>query len=705
MSYPVPSDYLERVYAGVLGKLVGVYIGRPFENWTHQQILAELGHINYYVHEKLGMPLVVVDDDVSGTFTFVRALQEHGVSPELSSEQIGRTWLNTVIEKRSIFWWGGRGISTEHTAYLNLKSGISAPKSGAIATNGQTLAEQIGAQIFIDGWALIAPARPDLAAKLAAAAGFVSHDGEAVYAAQLWAAMEAEAFVSKDVNHLFDIGLQYIPADCKIAHLIADVRAWAAQDKDWLKTRQRIEDNYGYDKFHGICHVIPNHGIMALAMLYGGHDFHEAMHIVNTSGWDTDCNAGNVGCLVAIMHGLTGFQNGPDWLGPLADRAIISSADGGYSINNAARIAIDLANTGFQLAKQSVPAAPKDGAQFHFTLPGSVQGFRASTPRTKIAQSVDSTGVPGLLIHFESPKTEDGLVEVVTDTFISKEILEGRASYELMASPLIYPGQELKATIRADESTTSQLKAQLRLKVYSSKNQLINFDSPAAILEPGKPHTLRWTIPDTMDSQPIQAVGIVLSSTDKPPAAGVVWLQSLQWSGTPNLILRRPKNGPGDFWHRAWVKSATSFHTWSYGPSFLIGHDHGEGIITQGTREWIDYTFEVDDFILNLGPAAGLVVRFQGLNRYYAMMFVENERVILLKAFDGQRTELASAPFPWKLDDSFRVVVTVQGPHIKARVRETELAACDEQYKGGGVGLIVIDGSVSAERMKVGPAV
>ena len=31
----LPSDYLERVYAGVLGKIIGVYLGRPFEGWTH----------------------------------------------------------------------------------------------------------------------------------------------------------------------------------------------------------------------------------------------------------------------------------------------------------------------------------------------------------------------------------------------------------------------------------------------------------------------------------------------------------------------------------------------------------------------------------------------------------------------------------------------------------------------------------------------
>ena len=49
----VPADYLERVYAGVLGKLIGVYLGRPFEGWTYQRIMKELGPIEYYVHDRL----------------------------------------------------------------------------------------------------------------------------------------------------------------------------------------------------------------------------------------------------------------------------------------------------------------------------------------------------------------------------------------------------------------------------------------------------------------------------------------------------------------------------------------------------------------------------------------------------------------------------------------------------------------------------
>ena len=76
----LPTDYMERVYAGVLGKIIGVYLGRPFEGWHYEPIMEHLGEINYYVHEQFGAPLVVPDDDISGTFTFLRALPDNGNS-------------------------------------------------------------------------------------------------------------------------------------------------------------------------------------------------------------------------------------------------------------------------------------------------------------------------------------------------------------------------------------------------------------------------------------------------------------------------------------------------------------------------------------------------------------------------------------------------------------------------------------------------
>jgi ADP-ribosylglycohydrolase len=208
---PLPPDYVERVYAGVLGKLIGVYLGRPFEGWPYERIRSQLGEIWYYVHTRRDMPfnthtLVVTDDDVTGMFTFLRALSDYGCAELPSAEQIGQTWLNYIIEGRTILWWGGLGRSTEHTAYLRLKRGISAPASGSVALNGRIIAEQIGAQIFIDGWAMVAPGDPALAAELARRAASVSHDGVAIHGAQLLAAMQAQAFVEHDTGRLLDCG-------------------------------------------------------------------------------------------------------------------------------------------------------------------------------------------------------------------------------------------------------------------------------------------------------------------------------------------------------------------------------------------------------------------------------------------------------------------------------------------------------------------
>ena len=351
----LPADYLERAYAAVLGKLIGVYLGRPFENWTYRRIVEELGEIEYYVHDRLDCPLIVTDDDIAGTFTFIRALEDHGARPDISSREIGQTWLNYIVEQRAILWWGGAGNSTEHTAWLNLKRGVEAPASGSIALNGKAVAEQIGAQIFIDGWAIVAAGDPALAARLAEQAARVSHDGAAVDAAKLWAAMEAEAFVSRDIDHLIDVGLRQIAVDSPIAKLIADVRRWRSQFADWRDTRREIETHYGYDKHPGNCHVIPNHALMIMAALYAPDDFSRAETIVCTSGWDTDCNAGNVGCLLGAMLGLDGIEGTHDWRGPVADRMLISSADGGGAINDAVRVTYRLVDLGRRLA--GLPAA------------------------------------------------------------------------------------------------------------------------------------------------------------------------------------------------------------------------------------------------------------------------------------------------------------------------------------------------------------
>ncbi len=259
------TSYDSQVYAGVLGKIIGVFLGCPFEGWEKERIEEKWGVVDHYVHEDVGRPLVVPDDDIAGTLTFVRALEDSGLYADTPEEFFGKTWLNYLIENKTILWWGGMGLSTENTAYLRLKAGVPSPQSGSIELNGKTVAEQIGAQIFIDGFGLVCPGRPDLAARLAKKAARVSHDGEAVHAAMVVAAMEAAAFEEKDMERLLDLGVSFIPQDSLIARLHRDVRSWCKEDGDWRKTYQRIRQTYGYDTYGGNCHVVSNHALMVMA--------------------------------------------------------------------------------------------------------------------------------------------------------------------------------------------------------------------------------------------------------------------------------------------------------------------------------------------------------------------------------------------------------------------------------------------------------
>ena len=275
--------YEEKVYAGVLGKIIGVYLGRPFEGWTYERIMEKLGPINYYVNEKLQVPLVVTDDDITGTFAFLRALSDYGNDPNISAKQIGQTWLNNIIERETILWWGGVGNSTEHTAFQNLKNGIHAPDSGSTKLNGKIIAEQIGSQIFIDGWAMVSPGDPEKAAALAGRAASVSHDGEAIYGAQVIAALEAQAFVEKDINKLIEVAKNLIPKNSIIYQLISDIQDWRSGNSDWEQAREKIAAKYGYDKFLGNCHMVPNHALIIMSLLYGDDNFQKTLMIVNTA--------------------------------------------------------------------------------------------------------------------------------------------------------------------------------------------------------------------------------------------------------------------------------------------------------------------------------------------------------------------------------------------------------------------------------------
>lgn len=695
----LPPDYHERVYAGVLGKLIGVYLGRPFEGWTHERIERELGEVDRYVNERFGLPLVVTDDDLSGTFTFLRALADHGHTPDLTPAQIGETWLNYIVENRAVLWWGGVGLSTEQTAFLHLKEGVPPPRSGSRELNGDLASQQIGAQIFIDGWGMVAPGNPDLAARLAGRAASVSHDGEAVYAAQALAAMEAQAFVEPDLGHLLDTALGVIPVTSTIARLIQDLRAWRAEEADWRRALARIHKHYGYDRYGGVCHVVPNHALVLLGLLYGDGDFRRSLTIVNTSGWDTDCNSGNLGCLLGIRGGLGVFEGEVDWRGPVGDRLYLPSADGGRSITDALTEAGHVVRAGRALA--GAPAAePKGGARFHFSQPGSVQGFAvagAGGAPSAALENVAWRGERVLAVRWRDLAPGAG-VRAATPTFISPDALQ-MPGYELLACPTLYPGQIVRAGLAADETNTGPTTARLSVGVYTAGPRLERLYGPEVKMGPGTTAETTWRVPDS-GGQPVAEVGVEFTCQGAD-LSGSAYLRSLGWDGAPEVSLRRPE-GRRSVWRRAWVDAVDHWDA-MWPEAYRIAQDRGRGLLIQGAREWRDYRVSAtlrSDF----AAAYGLAARVQGLRRYYALLLGPPGVVRLVKVCGGERV-LAQAEVGARAGER-GFTLELDGARLRAFLDGELLFEVRDDHApldGGGVALLVEEGMLACDEVQVHP--
>jgi len=693
-------DYEKQVYAGVLGKVIGVYMGRPFEGWWKDALVERWGQVDRYVHEDVGKPLVVPDDDISGTLTFVRALEDSGLYADTPTEFFGDTWLNYLIEGKTVLWWGGLGHSTEHTAYLRLKHGLRAPHSGAIATNGHTVAEQIGAQIFIDAFGMVAPGNPELAASLARRSASVSHDGEAVQAAVVVAGMVSAAFAEKDMGRLLDTAIGLIPADSLIAQVHRDVRAWCAEDRDWHKTYARVNERYGYRLYGGNCHVIPNHAVMVMAWCYAPNDFHAAQTLINTAGWDTDCNAANVGSVMGLVVGLDRLCERYDFRTPMADRIILPTAEGTRGVTDCLTEAAHIARIGRRVMGWPDLAPAKGGAWQHFSLPGAVHGYQPEGQRfdTRGAATVSSAVLPGgsglgLRVDFE---TSAGRVARASTPVLPPDQQGG---YGIQATPRVYPGMTLRAACVAG-ALQGEPSARLFVRFAVAEGDGRMVSGEAVRLAPGNPCALVLTVPPG-DGMPVREVGIEVIS---PAAArGALHCDRVVLEGTPALAWR---NGPplvrGAF--PGWIADADLVRGSFSDDREVVCHagkNEGRGILVTGTTDWCDYSFSARVKI-HLADRAGILVRYQGLQRYLALVQTR-DRLQLVRRWYGSDTVLAEAPSAWDLDELHELRLVCRGPRITGSCDGTVVLEAEERTLArGGAGFVFERGLMGFRDVVVG---
>ena len=674
--------YRERVYAGWIGKCAGVRLGAPVENWTYARIRDAIGEIDGFLPLQPGK-VFKPDDDTAFPLVLIRALERYGEG--VTSQQIGETYLNYLGDQHGTLWWGGYGISSEHTAYMNLAAGIDPPLSGSTAFNGVMLSEQIGGQIFSDIWGLVAPGDPQKAADLAERASRVSHDGEAVYGGRFIAALVSLAFVTKEgeLDKLIEEALQYIPSESGYAHGVrAVITLWKEHPDDWRTAFEGISSEYGYDRYPGEVPIIPNACVVVLALLYGGGDFSQALCIGTMAGWDTDCNVGNIGCVMGVLNGLSGIPS--RWRAPMQDLVVMAGVIGVRNLLDIATCADLIADEGERIMRWTNTRPEK---HFHFSYPGSTQGFFAGGSPGKVialtAPGKTAAGDGGLRIAIKKlGKKQEAIVQVRT-LFQIDELSANY--YGASFSPKIYPGQRLTAMIVLGGDAPTWLRAGLIITDIG-RAQRREFRSSSVSLVPGVGTEVVFEIPPYEDAC-IASIGVAIQSTGSIVWDGLVTLKDLTWDGAPKWTNR--------FDHA--IAEGGAIRGWTYLRGFwrpeqgaYVGSGVDDNETYTGDDAWEDYscTGIIDPAV---GKTHLVLFRVQGGCRWYGFGPYGEGRFALIKK-TGYRayTVLTAVEGEWESGRQLRVSITAKGSHMLCQVNDMVMCEYhdqDDPYLRGQVGM------------------
>ena len=275
------------------------------------------------------------------------------------------------------------------------------------------------------------------------------------------------------------------------------------------------------------------------ALLLGGDDFRRAVTIAASAGYDTDCNAGSVGCLNGVRLGLAAIP--ADLREPVADRLLVVTAEGGRCVSDAVQ------------------------PRFAFELPGARQGLVPCPHAPPGAAPVHVAGCDhaGILLDYRD-LTDGSSVRVSTPVFLDFD--EVADHFSTHASPILYATQEEVARVQAPDEASEPLPGVALYALYYDARRpcFRKLRSPAQPLRPGA-NTLRWQVPAN-GGMPLFRLGIELAAPPgvRTPLAGNVRLSSVDWDGAPRDFRQRGMLMSSIWnlrpcWLRAWVSAAREF--------------------------------------------------------------------------------------------------------------------------------------------------
>lgn len=271
------------------------------------------------------------DDDTDIEYLYQHLLLSHQTSV-LTGEQIRDGWLKHIYsdentpfinkegEKENFLW-----VSNQRAHDLMRTQGMVPPATGDPANNPDY--DMIDAQLTTEIFGLFAPARPDIALKMAYLPIRTAASQNAAWVSEFYVVMHSLASsadpslpMKNRVHWMADQARQHLPDDSYSAKMFDYVRNRYVAGVSWEQLRDEIYQRYQVNQMDG--YDITSRGLYCngcfasginfaasiISLLYGEGDYQETVKIAVLAGWDSDNPAATWGGLLGFMHGKQGIE-------------------------------------------------------------------------------------------------------------------------------------------------------------------------------------------------------------------------------------------------------------------------------------------------------------------------------------------------------------------------------------------------------------
>ncbi|MCC6492297.1 MAG: ADP-ribosylglycohydrolase family protein [Pirellulales bacterium] len=277
----------DKIRGAWAAQMIGVSYGAPTEFKSNGKIIE--GEI-----KGDDLSNAIDQDDLYVEITFAQVMDSLGL--DATTKNYGEAFKDSKYK----LWHANAA------ARKNLNRGIEAPMSGHPIHNLH--ADDIDFQIEADFIGIMCPGLPQESNLYCDRVGRVMNYGDGLYGGMFIAGMYSAGYFETDPRKVVEAGLACIPEQSPYAMIVSDLLAWSAEEPDWRKTWQKIQDKW--DK-HDVCpdgvhrpfniDAKLNGAYVAMGLLYGKGEWQETMEVATRCGQDSDCNPASALGVLGVM--------------------------------------------------------------------------------------------------------------------------------------------------------------------------------------------------------------------------------------------------------------------------------------------------------------------------------------------------------------------------------------------------------------------